>query len=276
MSEENRFQFAKNKSLEEIMLLDAAMKDFSYGRHAHEEFSFGVTLSGRQDFFAAGENHKSHPGNVITFNPGEVHDGHSGGEDVLHYKMLYIHPEKLAPMLESVGVKNGKHFRLQKETVQQDEIFRRHILHLSNLIENVSTLAMEYESALFEFAGYLAKKQGIFIEQADSRQDVLLERARDYLHAHVVEEVSLDALSKEVHMSKFHFLRRFKDYFGMTPHQYWLNYRINRVRESLAIGMSLADVVYTFGFNDLSHLNRRFKPAFGMTPYQYQRAIQRL
>lgn len=77
MSAENRFQFAKSAVLDEVMLLEASMSDFSYGTHAHEEFSFGVTLSGRQDFFALGEHHKSYAGNVIVFNPEDAHDGHS-------------------------------------------------------------------------------------------------------------------------------------------------------------------------------------------------------
>ncbi|MGY0580291.1 MAG: helix-turn-helix domain-containing protein [Paraglaciecola chathamensis] len=272
MPHDNHFQFAKSDVLKEIMLLDASMHDFSYAKHAHEEFSFGVTLSGRQDFFALGEHHKSHPGDVIMFNPGDVHDGHSGGDAPLHYKMLYIHPDQLTSMLKSVGVVHADGFRVQS-AVQTNNTVKNHILRLSCLVESEGTSALAYSSALFEFAELLARQQGVDASITYRHKDPVLERARAYLHAHVCEEVSLDALSREVHMSKYHFLRRFKDYFGMTPHQYWLNYRINRVRESLQGGLPLADVVFAFGFTDLSHLNRRFKPAFGMTPYQFQRSL---
>ncbi|NLQ18524.1 AraC family transcriptional regulator [Marinomonas sp. M1K-6] len=279
MSTENRFQFAKSAVLDEVMLLEASMSDFSYGTHAHEEFSFGVTLSGRQDFFALGEHHKSHAGNVIVFNPDDAHDGHSGADDPLHYKMLYVHPDQLSPMLESAGVRRAQGFRIE-HPVQNDAELKAHILRLATLVENDTSSALEYSSALFEFAEYLARQKGIqrsvsLVKSKRRTKDPVFERVRDYLHAHVGEDVSLDELSQVAHMSKYHLLRCFRDYFGMTPHQYWQNYRINRAKAALELGMPLADVAFTFGFTDLSYFNRRFKPMFGLTPYQFRRTLLR-
>ncbi|MBD5772432.1 AraC family transcriptional regulator [Marinomonas colpomeniae] len=275
MSAENRFQFAKSSALDEVMLLEASMSDFSYGVHAHEEFSFGVTLSGRQDFFALGEHHKSHAGNVIVFNPEDAHDGSSGGGDALHYKMLYVHPDQLVPMLESVGVYQAQDFRVE-HVVQNDPILKAHILHLAALVESNTASSLKYSSALFEFAEHLAHKERVKVGALPRVKDPVFERVRDYLHAHVSEEVSLDELSQVAQISKYHLLRRFRDYFGMTPHQYWQNYRINRAKEALELGMSLADVAFTFGFSDLSYFNRRFKPVFGLTPYQFRRNLLRI
>ncbi|WP_289030628.1 AraC family transcriptional regulator [uncultured Paraglaciecola sp.] len=274
MSTENRFQFAKNSALDEVMLLEASMSDFSYGKHAHEEFSFGVTLSGRQDFFALGKYHRSHSGNVIVFNPGDAHDGHSGGDDILHYKMLYVHPSQLVPMFESFGMRQAQDFRVE-DVIQNDAVLKAHILRLANLVESHSVSSMQYSSALFEFAEYLVHRKMHKVNTKRRAKDPVFERLREYLHAHVSEDVSLDELSQVAHMSKFHLLRSFRDYFGMTPHQYWQNYRINRAKEGLEQGMSLADVAFTFGFSDLSYFNRRFKPVFGLTPYQFRHSLLR-
>lgn len=274
MSTENRFQFAKSAVHDELMLLEASMSDFSYATHAHEEFSFGVTLSGRQDFFSLGEYHKSYVGNVIVLNPEAAHDGHSGDADTLHYKMLYVHPDQLRPMLASAGVSRAQDFRME-QVIQHDPVLKAHILRLAALVESDTTSALEYSSALFEFAEYLAQKKGIQVDTKRHSKDPVFERVRDYLHAHVCEEVSLDDLSQVAHMSKYHLLRCFRDYFGMTPHQYWQNYRINRAKEALELGMPLADVAFTFGFTDLSYFNRRFKPMFGLTPYQFRRTMLR-
>nr|WP_259400142.1 AraC family ligand binding domain-containing protein [Pseudoalteromonas sp. SG41-5] len=46
----NQFQYINDKTLNQFTLLDAKMTDFSYSKHAHEEYSLGVTLKGRQDF----------------------------------------------------------------------------------------------------------------------------------------------------------------------------------------------------------------------------------
>ncbi|MDB4837200.1 AraC family transcriptional regulator [Marinomonas sp.] len=270
---DNHFQYAKNDLNGEIMLLNAAMNDFSYGIHAHEEFSFGVTLSGRQDFFALGEHHKSHPTNTIIFNPDDAHDGCSGGDETLHYKMLYIHPDQLIPMLKSAGLSKADHFRVN-QCVHRDPVLQQHILHLASLVEDNCTSAMHYSSALFEFARYLTLQTGTQVEKKYTKKDATFERVRDYLHSHITHDLSLDELSQIAHMSKYHFLRRFRDYFGMTPHKYWQSYRLSKARQAIESGISIADVVYIFGFNDVSYFNRCFKPVFGMTPYQFRRGLQ--
>lgn len=272
---DNRFQFAKNTFNSEVMLLDASMSDFSYDTHAHEEFSFGVTLSGRQDFFARGEHHKSHPNNVIIFNPDDAHDGHSGGDNPLHYKMLYVHPNQLTPMLESAGITKADNFRVH-QCVQVNPALQHHILYLAHLIEDNNTSTMHYDSALFDFAQCLAVQEGLQVQESCLPKDPVFERVRDYLHSNLTNEVSLDDLSQVAHMSKYHLLRCFKAYFGMTPHKYWQSHRLNKARKAIELGMPIADVVYTFGFNDLSYFNRCFKPVFGMTPYQFRRDLLRL
>ena len=79
----SQFEFFKSDHVPSLTVLKAAIGDFSYDRHAHEEYALGVTLAGRQDFFSGGQFHRSPPGNVILFNPEDVHDGHSGGEQAL-------------------------------------------------------------------------------------------------------------------------------------------------------------------------------------------------
>ncbi|WCN15075.1 helix-turn-helix domain-containing protein [Marinomonas mediterranea] len=271
-SDQNRFQFAKSSAVDDIVLLNASMTDFTYGKHAHEEFSIGVTLRGRQDFFAVGQFHKSHPGSVIILNPDDAHDGESGGDKALEYKMLYVKPEQLTPALSALGMPHPEHFRV-KHTVSQQDTLRDQVLRLASLIESDGTTSSEYESGLFELAEQLVPMQEQSVLQPASRMHRLLNNAKEYLQDNYTKEVALDELCQVACLSKFHFLRSFKDYTGMTPHQYWLNIRINRARQALKSGIPVSNVANIFGFNDLSHFNRRFKPVFGMTPYQYQRLI---
>ena len=127
MKQANQFQYKKSQHLQQVTVLEAKMHDFSYGKHAHEEYSFGVTLAGRQDFFAKGVFHRNLPGKVIVFNPDEAHDGHSGVDDALEYKMLYIHPKQLEPMLHCAGIKD---FQIAG-TMLDNPSLRQHLLKLS-------------------------------------------------------------------------------------------------------------------------------------------------
>ena len=270
MKQDNQFQYSKSQHLDQITVLQAQMDDFSYTKHAHEEYSFGVTLAGRQDFFASGAFHRSLPGNIIAFNPGEVHDGHSGVDDTLLYAMLYIHPQLLEPMLNSAGIKQSKDFQIVDNKLD-DPVLRQHILNIALLVENNSEDKLQQECELHQMAVRIAQRYGEdSVDPKGRKVDQLMLRARDFIHDNLQLDTSLDDICSQVHLSKYHFLRMFRQQFGITPHQYILNARILRAREDLESGVALDDVVFAYNFTDLSHFNRRFKPIYGMTPRAYQ------
>ncbi len=107
------------------------------------------------------------------------------------------------------------------------------------------------------------------------RQETLLVRAKDFILDNLNKDLSIDDIAGAASMSKSHFIRRFRSQFGITPHQYVLNCRINSARKVLELGTPASEVAQAFGFADGSHFNRRFKRVYGMTPKQYQLQISR-
>lgn len=279
MTDHNQFQFSSSGHLPGVTLLHADMDDFHYDRHAHEEHAFGITLTGMQEFFSGGHHHRSHPGQIILFNPEEVHDGNSGGEVPLSYQMLYVPPETLGPLVASVSGKTVRHpeqcrFRAS-DTLLWDEPLRQHLQTLGQMIQRGQGSQIEQEQQLLGIAERLAQREGSVAESTQRpRTDRLLRRAKDFIQAHMHEDINLDAISAAANLSKYHFLRLFRQQFGITPHQYVLNCRINAARSALATGGKLEEVALQHGFTDLSHFNRRFKRIYGMTPRQYQSCLQ--
>ena len=276
MGNASRFQFIKSQHVPTLTVLHAAIEDFSYDRHAHEEYAFGVTLAGRQDFFSDGRFHRSPPGNVILFNPEQVHDGEPGGEQALDYLMVYAHPEQVSPLFaDAIGHENTTHFH-SHNTLIQDIHLRSAILELARLVTSHSGSCIDQEHALYRVVERTVQLGGISqSSQITTRPDALLGLAKEYIHAHLDTDISLDDISQAAHLSKYHFLRLFRQQNGITPHQYVINCRINAARSALDVGASLTEVALRYGFADLSHFNRRFKRIFGMTPHQYQRDIAR-
>ena len=272
MNKENRFQFINSEKSENITVLDATMSDFSYSKHAHEEYSLGVTLQGRQDFFCQNSFHQSASGNVLIFNPEDVHDGHSGGEQALKYKMLYIHPDEFRPLFRSLGYQQSSILRLS-QPMADNPILRHQILRLSSTIQQANYSKIEFESGLFQIAQSLVAMSGNLDlgTQNSKRIDQLLLRARDYILASLEHNISIDDIANVANMSKFHFIRQFRQQFGITPHQYVLSCRVNLARRIIESGKSLNQAAFEAGFSDDSHLSRHFKRIYGLTPKRFQK-----
>jgi AraC-like DNA-binding protein len=98
-------------------------------------------------------------------------------------------------------------------------------------------------------------------------------RARDYLRAHAVQNVTLDELATVAGLSKFYLLRSFCRAYGLTPHGYQMQLRLARARRLLDEGRPLSHVTYDAGFADQSHLTRRFAEFYGLTPARYARQL---
>ncbi len=96
---------------------------------------------------------------------------------------------------------------------------------------------------------------------------VALQRVRDYVHAHLSEEITLEALAALVHLSPYHFARKFKAATGLPPYQYVLHCRVEQAKTLLVAGKhSISEVAQAVGFASQSHLTRHIKHAFGVTP----------
>jgi len=98
-----------------------------------------------------------------------------------------------------------------------------------------------------------------------------LRRVREYVIAHIEENISIQALASMVGLSRFHFTRAFKQSEGVTPHRYLLQCRVKRAQELLAATeLPLSEIALAAGFSDQSHCSRRFRELVGITPSRYR------
>jgi AraC-like DNA-binding protein len=96
-------------------------------------------------------------------------------------------------------------------------------------------------------------------------------KAREYLHAHLQQDVGMDELALACGVDRFRLTRAFKSAFGLPPHAYLVQLRLARARHWLANGKQPADVAIALGFADQSHLGRWFVRAYGLTPAAYRK-----
>jgi AraC-like DNA-binding protein len=108
-----------------------------------------------------------------------------------------------------------------------------------------------------------------------ARSDDRMKQVRDLLVARVADNVRLDDLAAIADMSRFHLIRLFRQRYGVTPFAFQRNLRVERARDALRFGESLAEAAVEVGFADQSHLGRAFRAVMGATPGQYRQSFVR-
>lgn len=86
--------------------------------------------------------------------------------------------------------------------------------------------------------------------------------------------LSIQDVSKFINVSKYHFIRKFKEQVGITPYQYILNEKIKKARQGIISNQSLSELALDLGFFDQSHLCNTFKKHMGISPLKYRYAYK--
>ena len=97
----------------------------------------------------------------------------------------------------------------------------------------------------------------------------LVEQVSAYIDGHMEESITLDRLAEHVHMSKYYFLRKFKEMTGVTVHTFLTDKRLIRACQGLREGKNITQVWQSCGFADYSSFLRNFKTAYGVAPGRY-------
>jgi AraC-like DNA-binding protein len=106
---------------------------------------------------------------------------------------------------------------------------------------------------------------------SNERQLEAVIKTRNYIKNNLDKEVNLILLSNIGFASKFHLLRLFKKYYGQTPKQYLTDKRIEKSKQHLKSGFTVADTCFAVGFECPSSFSTLFKSKIGLTPLEFQK-----
>ena len=97
-------------------------------------------------------------------------------------------------------------------------------------------------------------------------------RARKFMDECYDQPLDLNEISREACLSRYHFLRSFREAFDTTPRQYLIQRRIEKAKELLRVrSISVTDVCFEVGFQSLGSFSALFHKCVGDAPINYRR-----
>lgn len=99
----------------------------------------------------------------------------------------------------------------------------------------------------------------------DSRVEIALLLIQE----HYRDKLTLQRMSREVHLTKEHFSRLFRAETGCSPAKYLKVWRMKKAKDLVENTLlSVKEITHEVGVNDESHFVRDFKHAYGLSPRQ--------
>jgi len=96
-------------------------------------------------------------------------------------------------------------------------------------------------------------------------------KAKEYIENHWLDRFNANETAKAACLSKAHFSKLFKKHTGLTPHEYYINYKIGKLKEKLLdTNLTIAQAFASCNMDYNGHSAKIFKEKTGVTPSVYR------
>jgi len=243
------------------------LTDHAFPRHSHDGFGIGAMTAGAQRSWSGIGPVESTAGDVITVNPGEMHDG-TPIHSARGWRMLYLDPALVAQEVAEVVGDAPEIARPALRDPVLRELFERLFARATASIPEPLALEEDLLRALVR----LLRQHGARPRPMRPTSPAVA-AARRRLDETPERPVTLAELAALSGVDRFALLRGFARETGATPHAYLVQRRVRLARRLLATGHVPAEAALQAGFADQSHLTRAFRRQLGITPARYRAAV---
>ncbi|MDD4885573.1 MAG: AraC family transcriptional regulator [Thiomonas sp.] len=249
----------------EAVVADSAIV---FGRHTHELFGVGLMDRGGHKSASGRGTVEAWPGDVITVNPGEVHDGAPIGSTGRSWRMLYFEPSIIVEAAKDITEEMHLDGEFASPAVRDKQLALA-VHRLFKVATGTAPSLLQLDEALLSAIGPLLHP----IPPRLSGIPAAILSARSMMDHDPAAAVSLTVLAHEAGLSRYQFLRAFARLTGLTPHAYLVQRRVHLARQLIRRGMKPAEAAVACGFADQSHMTRLFVRTFGLAPGAFAKVL---
>lgn len=239
----------------------------AFSRHTHDQFGIGLMLRGAQKSMSGRGMVEAEAGDIITVNPGEVHDGSPLGEHGRTWRMLYFDPPILTGLIRALAEGDAE----LAHPVMRERAMATRFLSLFRAMTSPQGGDSEIEGRE-NLLLLLARLVDLPRRERSVETPKGIDHARARIDDDPATPLSLAELAVIGGVSQFQLVRGFSRATGLTPHAYLVQRRLEMARKLIKADTPLAATAQSCGFADQSHMTRLFVRAYGMSPGLYAAA----
>ena len=254
-------------------LKDTAGQEHSF--HFHEFDKVVLLLSGRVDYVVENTTYPLLPWSVLLVPHHAIHKALIDVSEPYERIILYLDTKYFERSLPSAGLSDcfKRADRTNRCLLLPDEEQRAELTALLGAYEAAQrderygaeamrdTLIMQLLIAINRISAAGTDAAG-----TDKLYDEKIRLALSYINENLAGDLSVDTLADRVFLSRYHFMRLFKQQTGSTVHAYVRQKRLLYAARLIREGMPVQQAAAECGFNDYSVFHRAFRESFGFRP----------
>ena len=245
-----------------------ARQKFSTARTSKESFLLFYTLRGAGQIRQGGSCVTLGPGEALLLNCRTAQSyGTAPGQECWHHYWIHLDGAGVMAM-EPLLSPDKKLFPVSLVGGRMQKLFE---IILSQMELGTVDSMVQTGLSLHEMLALCT--QSLFAQKETDTNRRVIFQAAETLRQNYRQELSIQDLLMNAHMSKSYFLRLFRRYMGTTPYNYLINFRITQAKELLVLtDRSVSEIAQEVGFGDASNFSTRFAKAAGQSPMQYRKS----
>ncbi|MBO5837630.1 MAG: helix-turn-helix domain-containing protein [Oscillospiraceae bacterium] len=241
----------------------------------HKDLEIFLSLEGSTQVVIDGESMETQPNTLYFINPYQPHSMQiaappSRYDCLLIPAGLLSFPPGHAVMADLIGpIFDGKlSFVRQSQDPYLIELFQRITANYDEKEQNAAGII----GNLLLFLDH-CQKHGLLQKTADQPTQPI-RKAVDYIQQNFQQKLTLTQIAATTGMNEKYFCSYFKKHTHTTPIAYLTMLRIRQAKVLLRENrLSVLEVAFSCGFDNVSFFIRQFKAATGQTPGQYRKSV---
>lgn len=256
--------------------------------HWHEEAEFAIIRKGSAVYQIGQQTYQVNQGDLLFIAPNTLHSIHPQNGipmisdtlvfhlDLIGYSIMdqctisYLRPFyngtlNLAPCMERQHPLYDALYKcvdIALECVRERPQY--HELLLKEKLNRIFFLLFQHNCIT---ENKMPKAEALHLEK--------VKQALSYIQENYKETVTINQLARLCNFSEIHFMNFFKKAVGLPCMEYIIQLRLKVAADLLTTtDLSISEIAFNCGFNNLSNFNRKFKSFYQQTPSEYRKGIQ--